>query len=107
MRPRQKSSNVRQLKSVVYKASVSHFKVKDTSLKDTNGKGKFKRMLSFHLVDKGKLFFTKLIFEECEIHELFITADRSVWRVLKRNQAAKFLTNFRVQFVLYSQEITF
>ena len=39
------------------------------------------------LVDKGRLFFTKLSFEEFEI---FITADRSAWPVLKGNQAAKF-----------------
>ena len=37
---------------VVYKTSVSHFKVKNTPLKDTDGKGKFKRMLNFFLVNK-------------------------------------------------------
>ena len=57
---------------------------------------------SFLLVDKGRLFFTKLSFEEFKIHEIFITADQSV--LLKRNQAAKFLNNFQVHFVLYSQE---
>ena len=90
--------------AVVYKTSVSHFKINNTTLKDTEGKGKFKRMLtgSFLLVDKGRLFFTKLSFEEFEIHEIFITADRSV--LLKRNQAAKFLNNFQVHFVLKSQE---
>ena len=61
---------------VVYKTSVSHFKVKNTSLKDTHGKGKFKRMFSFLSVDKGKLFFTKLFFEEFAVHEISITADR-------------------------------
>ena len=39
------------------------------------------------LVDKRRLFFTKLSFEEFEI---FITADRSACPVLKGNQAAKF-----------------
>ena len=67
----------------------------------------FKRMLNFLLVDKGKLFFTKLSFEEFEINEIFITAGRTAWPVLKRsrqrNQAAKFLKNFQVHFVLYSQ----
>ena len=37
---------------VVYKTSVLHFKVKNTPLKDTDGKGKFKRMLNFLLVNK-------------------------------------------------------
>ena len=57
--------------AVVYKTSVSHFKINNTPLKDTEGKGKFKRMLtgSFLLVDKGRLFFTKLSFEEFEIHK--------------------------------------
>ena len=58
--------------AVVYKTSVSHFKVTNTLLR-TNGRGKFKRMLSFLLVDKRGLFFTKLSIEEFEIHEIFIT----------------------------------
>ena len=53
--------------------SVLYCKVKNTPLKDTDGKGKFKKMHSFLLVDKGRLFFTKLTFEEFEIHEIFIT----------------------------------
>ena len=87
----------------VYKTSVSHFKVKNTPLKDTGGKGKFKRMLSFLSMDKGRFFFTKSSFEKFEIHEIFITADRSAWPFLKRNQAAKFLKNFQVRFLLYKQ----
>ena len=85
----------------VYKTSVSHFKVKKNPLEHTDGKGKFKTMLSFPLVENGRLFFTKSSFEKYEIHEIFITADRSAWPVLKRNQAAKFLKNFQVHFVLY------
>ena len=45
--------------AVHYKTSVSHFKVKKTPLKDIDEKGDFKRMLSFLLVDKGRLLFTK------------------------------------------------
>ena len=45
--------------AVHYKTSVSHFKVKNTALKDIDEKGEFKRMLSFLLVDNGGLFFTK------------------------------------------------
>ena len=61
-------------------------------------------MLSFVQVDKGRLFFIKLSFEEFKIHGIFISADRSAWPVLKRHQAAKFLKNFQVHFVLYCQE---
>ena len=41
--------------------------------KDTNGKGKFKRVLSFVFVDKRKLFVSKLSFEE--FHLVFFTAE--------------------------------
>ena len=86
--------------TMVKKTSVSHFKVKNTPLKQTDGKGNFKRMLSFLQVDKGRLFFIKLSFEEFKIHGIFITANRSAWPVLIRHQAAKFLKNFQVYFVL-------
>ena len=42
--------------AVVYKTSVSHFRVKNKPLKDVDGKVRFQRMLNFHSVDKGKLF---------------------------------------------------
>ena len=96
-----KFSKLRHHMRWVYKTSVSHFKVKNKPLKHTDGKGKFKRMLSFLLVKNGRLFFTKSSFEKFEIHEIFITADRSAWPVLKRNQAATFWKNFQVHFVLY------
>ena len=95
--------------AVVCKTSVSPFKVKNTPLKDTDGKEKFKRTLtgSFLLVDKGRFFFAKLSFEELKIHEIFIAADWSAVPALKhnwqRNQAAKFLKNFQVHSVLYTQ----
>ena len=103
VRPRQKFSKLKQLMTWVYKTSVSHFNVKNTCtpLKHTDRKRKFKRMLSFLLVENGRLFFTKSSFEKFEIHEIFITADQSALPVLKRNQAAKFLKNFQVHLVLY------
>ena len=85
---------------VVYKTSVSHFKVENASLKDTDGKGKFKRMFSFLSVDKGKLFFTKLFLEEFAVQEISITVDR----VLKSNQASRFFKNFHLHCILYSDE---
>ena len=87
--------------AVFYKTSVSHFNVKNTPLKNRDGKRKIKRMPHFFLVDKGGLLFTKLSFEKFEIHDIFNTTDRSAWPVLKRNQSAK---NFLVHFVLYGQE---
>ena len=86
--------------AVVCKTSVSPFKVKNTLLKDTDGKEKFKRTLTriILLVDKGRFFFPKLPFEELKIHEIFIAADWSSWPVLKHNwqwnQAAKFFVLF-------------
>ena len=47
--------------AVDYKTGVLHFTVKNTPLKDIDEKGKFKRMLSFLLVDKGRLFLTKTV----------------------------------------------
>ena len=64
-----------------YKTKVSHFKVKNTPLKDTDGKGKFKRMLSFLLIDKGRLFFTKLT----PARNSKFSSWRSTWPVLKQN----------------------
>ena len=49
---------------VVFKTKVLHFKIENTPIKDTNGKRKFKRMLSFLSVDKRKLFAMTLSFEE-------------------------------------------
>ena len=54
---------------MVYKTSVSYFKVKITPLKHTACLKNVKRMLSSLLVDKGRLFFTKLSFKEFEIHD--------------------------------------
>ena len=61
-------------------------------------------LVFFKLTKEGFSGFIKLSFEEFKIHEIFITADRSALLVLKRHQAAKFLKNFQVQFVLHSQE---
>ena len=91
--------------AMVNKTRVSHFKVKNTPLKHADGKGNFKKMLSFLQVDRGRLFFIKLSFVDFKIHEIFITVDRSAWPVLKRHQqVAKFLKNFQVNFVLCSHE---
>ena len=60
-------------------------------------------LVFFKLTKEGFSGFIKLSFEEFKIHGIFITADRSALLVLKRHQAAKFLKNFQVHFVLYSQ----
>ena len=96
VRPRPKKWDKSEIAyAVVYKTSVSHFKVKNTPLKDTDGKEKLQRMLSFLLVDKGRLFFPTLSFKEFEIHEfssqpigalgLFWNATKqpSFWRIFR------------------------
>ena len=53
-------------------------------------------------------FLYKIVLQGNRTQEkIFFTADRSACPILKRNQAPKFLENFQVHFVLYSQEITF
>ena len=49
---------------VVFKTKVLHFKIENTTIKDTNEQRKFNGMLSFLFVDKRKLFAMKLSFEE-------------------------------------------
>ena len=90
--------------ATVNKTSVSHFKVKNTPLKQTDGKGNFKRMLSFLQVDKGRLFFITLSFEEFKMQGILITANRSAWPGLIRHSAVKFLKKFQAHFVLYNHE---
>ena len=61
---------------VVFKTKVLRFKIiENTPIKDTNGKRKFKRMLSFLFVDKRKFFAMKLSFKEFNL--VFYMADRS------------------------------
>ena len=55
-----------------------HLKIETTTIKDTNGKKKFKRMPSFLFVDKRKLFAMTLSFEDR------IGSDRSAWLVLNQ-----------------------
>ena len=73
---------------VVFKTKVLHFKIENTPIKDTNGKGKFKRMFSFLFVGKRKLFAIKLSFEELNL--VFYTADRSAWLVLNQPRQRDF-----------------
>ena len=75
VRPRQKSLKVRQKRDSSehwFTRRYLDFQVKNTPLKETDGKGKFKRMLSFLLVDKGRLFFTKLSFEEFKFQKISV-----------------------------------
>ena len=62
--------------AVVFKIKVSHFRVKNKLLKDTNGKGKFKWMLRFLLVEWGKILVTKSSFED--FNDVFFTAERNM-----------------------------
>ena len=90
---------------VVFKTKVLHFKIEDTSIKDTNGKRKFKRMLSFLFVNKRILLAKKLSLEEFDL--VFFTTDRSAWHVLNEPRQRGFGRNLR--YILYSmvKESTF
>ena len=85
---------------VVFKTKVLHFKIENTPIKDTNGKRKFKRMLSFLFVDKRKLFAMKLSFEEFNL--VFYTADRSAWLVLNQPRQRGFWRHLR--YIPYSMD---
>ena len=61
---------------VVFKTRVLLFKIENTPIKDTNGKRKFKRMLSFLFVEEGKLFIKKSSFEEFNL--VFFTTEGMV-----------------------------
>ena len=78
---------------VVFKTKVLHFKIENTPIKDTNGKRKFKRMLSFFFVAKRKLFAIKLSFEEFNL--VFYTADRGAWLVLNQPRQRGFWRHLR------------
>ena len=73
---------------VVFKTRVLLFEIENTPIKDTNGKRKFKRMLSFLFVDKRKLFAMKLSFEEFNL--VLYTADWSAWLVLNQPRQLNF-----------------
>ena len=62
---------------VVFKTNVLYFKIENTPIKDTNGKRKFERMLSFLFVDKRQFFAMKSSFEEGNL--VIFTADQSAW----------------------------
>ena len=69
------------------KTKVLSFEIENMPIKDTNGKKKFKRMLSFLSVDKPELFALKLSFKEFTL--VFFTADRSAWLVLNQPRFVK------------------
>ena len=76
-----------------------HFKVKTK-----NGKRKFKRMLSFLLVEEGKLFIKKSSFEEFNL--VFFTAERMVCS--NRNQGSEVFAEFSGTFcTLWPRKLRF
>ena len=104
VRSRQKSLKVRQKRDSSkhwFTRRYLDFQVKNMPLKETDGKGKFKECLVFFQWTKEG-FFYKIVLRGIRNSENF--RHRSAWPVLKRNQAAKFLKNFQVHFVLFSQE---
>ena len=80
----------KSLNAVVFKTKVAHFRVKNTPLKETNCKGKFKRGLSFFCWTR-KALVMKLSFEE--FNNVFFTSERKIS-----------FTAAKVPFVIYGQE---
>ena len=72
------------------KTGVLHFKVKNTTLKEKNGKRKFKRIVSFLFEEEGKLSIKKSSFEEFNL--VFFTAECMVCFEMQPRQMAKEIT---------------
>ena len=73
---------------VVFKTKVLHFKIENTTIKDTNGQRKFNGMLSFLFVDRRKLLISK-------------NSTTDLWLVLKQPRQRGFGRNLR--YILYSK----
>ena len=79
-----------------------------SSAKRHRWEGKVQKNAQFSFSGLREAFLYKIVVQGTRTQEkIFFTADRSACPILKRNQAPKFLENFQVHFVLYSQEITF
>ena len=79
---------------VVNKTKVLHFKIENTPIKDTNGKRKFKRMLSFLRIRYD------IVFRGIQPCFLRIGAFGLFWT---NKKAARFLRTLEVHSVLYDQ----
>ena len=91
--------------AMVNKTSGSHLKVKNTPLKHTDGKGSFKRMLSFLQVDKGRLFFLKIVLRGNQSTRNFHLGRSERLACFETPSSSEvFFKNYQVHFVLYSQE---
>ena len=71
-------------------------RLKNTPIKDSYGKEKFKRMLSFLFEDKRKRFLTKLSLER---NSTLLSSRRSAWPVWNQPRQRSFKRNFR--YILY------
>ena len=88
---------------VLLKTKGLHFKIENTPIKDTNGKRKFKRMLSFLFVDKRKLFAMTLSYEEFNL--VFYGSERlACFEPTKQRGFWRHLGTFRT---LWSKKSTF
>ena len=73
-------SSINKNPVVVFKTKVLYFKIENMPIKDTSGKRKFKRMLSFLLWTYES--FSLLSFEGFNL--VFFTGDQSAWLVLNQ-----------------------
>ena len=91
----------RDILAVVYKTKDSHFNIKNTSLIDTDEKGKFIRMLSFFFVRPRKAFLYKITLRE--VFDIFFMLHH-LMDCFETQPSSEVFEESEVHFVLYSQE---
>ena len=82
---------------LLLKTKVLYFSIENTPIKDTNGKRKFERMLSFLFVEKWELFAMKLSFERNST--LFSSLRIRALGLFKQTEATRFLKKLEVHSV--------
>ena len=89
---------------VVSKTKVLHFKIENTPIKDTNGKRKFKRMLSFLLWTNESFSLWNCLSRNST---LFLHGGSECLACFEPTKAARFLKTLEVHSVLYDQRRVF
>ena len=85
---------------VVFKTKVLHFKIENTPIKDTSGKRKFKRMLSFLLWTNESFSLWNCLSRNST---LFLHGGPECLACFEPTKAARFLKTLEVHSVLHDQ----
>ena len=84
---------------VVFKATVLHFKIENRTIKDTNGKRKFKRMLRLLFCEQTKAFRYEIVFRG--IQTCFLHGGSERLACFEPTKAARFLMR-HLRYIPYS-----